>query len=155
MASVTSRGPSPHPSPYDFESPNDTDESWQYVDYSSGASATASVGFLPSPASGSLNGFAIVGHISTPSPQASAVSPMSMGDVDQNVFLPSGISHLAQSETLGPDLFSTTGLESQVQSFMTPQQYLFPPLGDGDFTQQELNGKPTCLIPMHWRRFGH
>ena len=80
MTSVTS-----HASPYDFDSSGETDESWQYIDYSSGASAPGSVGFLPSPASGSLGGFAIIGHASTPSHLS--LSP-AMTDSEQPVFLP-------------------------------------------------------------------
>lgn len=136
MASITSRGPSPHPSPYDFESPNDTDESWQYVDYSSGASATASVGFLPSPASGSLNGFAIVGHLSTRSPQPAAVSPVPMGEMDHSVFLPSATSYPA-----GSDDFPAAGFVSPDESFMAPHQFLFTQPEEGDFSQAELNGR--------------
>src|SRR5687767_1536914 len=91
MASTSSQGPSPHLSPYDFDSNGDTDESWQYLDFdfSSGSSAPASVGFLPSPASGSLASYALVGQMSTPS-QASGGSPMAPpGDLDQNGFFSS------------------------------------------------------------------
>ncbi|GAO13112.1 hypothetical protein UVI_02024710 [Ustilaginoidea virens] len=82
MASVTSRA-SDRSSPYDFDldSAGDTDESWQYVDYSSGASASGSVGFLSSPASGSLSGYAIVGH-------AHLTPPPPPVDMDQAMFLP-------------------------------------------------------------------
>lgn len=141
MASVTSHT-SPHPSPYDFE--NTDDESWQYVDYSSGASAPGSVGFLPSPASGSLNGYAIVGHAHaahlTP-PQAS-VSPLSLVDMDQTMFLPAGTSFLRQEEF-------TTGMGTAADgfgqasggangSFLTPQEYLF---ADGELSQREVTGE--------------
>ena len=78
MASVSSHNSSSHPSPYDFDSNGDTDESWQYIDYSSGGSAPGSVGFLPSPASGSLNGFAIVGHNAMMSPSQPSQPSMSL-----------------------------------------------------------------------------
>lgn len=78
MSSTTSpHGPSPNlsASPYDLTgTPSSEDDSWQYLDYSS----SASVGFLPSPASGSLNGYAVVGHAQMPA----AESPLYL-DLDQ------------------------------------------------------------------------
>lgn len=78
MSTTTSpHGPSPNlsASPYDLTgTPSSEDESWQYLDYSS----SASVGFLPSPASGSLNGYAVVGHAQMPA----AESPLYL-DLDQ------------------------------------------------------------------------
>ncbi|KAL7819312.1 hypothetical protein V8C44DRAFT_134088 [Trichoderma aethiopicum] len=148
MASVTSQNASPHSSPYDFDSSGDTDESWQYIDYSSGASVTGSIGFLPSPASGSLNGFAIVGHVSTPS--QGGLSPGSLVDMDPNVFLPASTAYQpGPTEFVTADLFSS-GVEaspggagvsfSQEVAFMTPQQYLFMPPGETpDFRTQQLN----------------
>lgn len=144
MASVTSHT-SPHTSPYDFD--NTEDESWQYLDYSSGASAPGSVGFLPSPASGSLNGYAIVGHTHahlTP-PQAS-VSPLSLVEMDQTMFLPAGTSFTAQEgfgASDGPAGF-VQGSENETAggsvsgSFLTPQEYLF---ADGGLSQREMNGE--------------
>ncbi|KAL5091916.1 hypothetical protein Trisim1_002311 [Trichoderma cf. simile WF8] len=149
MASVTSQNASPHAgsSPYDFDSNGDTDESWQYIDYSSGASVTGSIGFLPSPASGSLNGFAIVGHVSTPS--QGGLSPGSMVDMDPTVFLPASTTYQQETEFVTADLFSN-GVERPPSSadasfsqgdaaFMTPQQYLFMPSGTANFQPQELN----------------
>lgn len=154
MASVTSQNASPHAgsSPYDFDSNGDTDESWQYIDYSSGASVTGSIGFLPSPASGSLNGFAIVGHVSTPS--QGGLSPGSMVDMDPTVFLPASTTYQQETEFVTADLFSN-GAERPPSSadasftqgdaaFMTPQQYLFMPSGTTNFQPQELNGGFTC-----------
>lgn len=148
MASVTSQNASPHSaSVYDFESAGDTDESWQYIDYSSGASVSGSIGFLPSPASGSLNGFAIVGHVSTPS--QGGLSPGSVVDMDPTVFLPASTTYQQETEFLTSDLFpSTVGGPSgsvdvtfpQNDAFLTPQQYLFMPPGASDFQPQELNG---------------
>ncbi|KAL7941587.1 hypothetical protein V8C42DRAFT_334146 [Trichoderma barbatum] len=146
MASVTSQNASPHSSPYDFDSTGDTDESWQYIDYSSSASVTGSIGFLPSPASGSLNGFAIVGHVSTPS--QGGLSPGSMVDMDPTVFLPASTTYQPDAEFVTADLFSngverpqsSTGANfQQGDTFMTPQQYLFMPSGATGFQPQELN----------------
>ena len=160
MASVTSQNASPHASsPYDFDSTGDTDESWQYIDYSSGASVTGSIGFLPSPASGSLNGFAIVGHVSPPSQGGGGgvLSPgSSLVDMDPNVFLPAGTTaYQPETEFVTADLFSSSGgVErsspggahatsfSQGDAFLTPQQYLFMPSGaTANFQPQELNGE--------------
>jgi hypothetical protein len=155
MASVSSQTASPHSSsPYDFDSTGDTDESWQYIDYSSGASVTGSIGFLPSPASGSLNGFTIVGHVSTPS--QGGLSPGSLVDMDPGVFLPASTTtttttYQPETEFVTADLFSSgVGTLSggsaeasftQGDAFMTPQQYLFMPSGaTADLQTQQLNG---------------
>lgn len=134
MASVTSHT-SPHSPLYDFDSTGD-DEPWQYLDYSSGASAPGSVGFLPSPASGSLNGYAIVGHPRSTPPQAS-VSPSSLVEMDQTMFLPAGSTFPGQNDqfTNNPVAASSGG-----PSFFTPQQYLFSGT-ERELTQQELNGE--------------
>lgn len=154
MASVTSRPSSKSPSPYDFNSSGD-DESWQYIDYSgSGNSAPSSIGFLPSPASGSLSGFAVVGHMTGAAPSPVASSPL-LGD--QAGYYPE-FSFQGQSENAGSDVFATTtdGGFQQGNSFMTPQQFLFqqdemgdflPQQGMGDFSppapqQQQLNVSP-------------
>lgn len=152
MASITSQNASPHSSsPYDFDSTGDTDESWQYIDYSSSASVTGSIGFLPSPASGSLNGFAIVGHVSTPS--QGGLSPGSMVDMDPTVFLPASTTYQQETEFVTADLFSRAVERPpssadanfpQGDAFMTPQQYLFMSSGAAGFQSQELNGGFTC-----------
>lgn len=152
MASVHSQNASPHSaSVYDFESTGDTDESWQYIDYSSGASVTGSIGFLPSPASGSLNGFAIVGHGSTPS--QGGLSPGSVVDMDPAVFLPASTTYQQDTEFITSNPFpstveaSTTSVDAafpQNDAFLTPQQYLFMPSGSSDFQPQDLNGGFVC-----------
>ena len=84
MTSTMSRGPSPHASsPYDPRS--DSEESWQYIDYASTGSGPASIGFLPSPASGSLNGFAVVGRVGGHSVIPAPESPAYL-DLDQPQF---------------------------------------------------------------------
>ncbi|UKZ63616.1 uncharacterized protein TrAtP1_004843 [Trichoderma atroviride] len=154
MASVTSQNASPHStSLYDLESTGDTDESWQYIDYSSGASVTGSIGFLPSPASGSLNGFAIVGHVSTPS--QGGLSPGSVVDMDPAVFLPASTTYQQDTEFMTSDLFPSTIEASpgsvnaafpQNDAFLTPQQYLFMPSGSSDFQPQDLNDITTPFL---------
>ncbi|KAG6003653.1 hypothetical protein E4U21_001814 [Claviceps maximensis] len=139
MASVTSRK-SPHSFPHDFDITAGDEDAWQYLDYSSNASASESVGFLPSPASGSLNGYAIVGHTHlTPSPQAS-VSPASLGDLDQTMFLPTGSIFTGQTFQSSDHFLiggsgvmtdaSRAGLFPTASSsggalFMTPEDYIF------------------------------
>ncbi|KAJ0163758.1 hypothetical protein CTA2_2458 [Colletotrichum tanaceti] len=123
MASVSSRGPTPH-SPYDVQSAADTDESWQYLDY---ASYPASVGFLPSLISGSLNGYAVVGHRATSDP--TGLSPLNLDfDPDQPAFSaasfpeqPEAFAAPGQSAAAG-GLIAAAGQESD---FLTPQGYLF------------------------------
>ncbi|KAK2608799.1 hypothetical protein QQS21_002656 [Conoideocrella luteorostrata] len=138
MASVTSHT-SPHSSSYDFDSAGGDDDSWHYIDYSSGASAPGSVGFLPSPASGSLNGYAIVGNPHLTPPQAS-VSPLSLVDMDQTMFLPSGTSFGQNDQFSSPSAGDAAfgAVNAERDSFLTPQQYLFSGT-EAEFTQQELN----------------
>ncbi|UPK89781.1 hypothetical protein LCI18_000716 [Fusarium solani-melongenae] len=79
MASVSSR-PSPNSSsPYDFESAPETDETWQYIDYTASSSGPSSIGFLSDPASGSLGSFAMIGNVhgNSPSPYVSGNTPSS------------------------------------------------------------------------------
>ncbi|KAF7548423.1 hypothetical protein G7046_g8681 [Stylonectria norvegica] len=146
MASVTSRPSPKSSSPYDFD---ETEESWNHVAYPGAASAPSSIGFLPSPASGSLNGYAVVGHVSANTPSPSAASPLLLGEMEQAGFYP-GTSFPSQSETAGSDVFATTtdgGMSQWDASFLTPQQYLFSQQdisgltqqGVGEFSQQELN----------------
>ncbi|KAL3964761.1 hypothetical protein ACCO45_001765 [Purpureocillium lilacinum] len=81
--------------------------------------------------------------MSTSPPQVS-VSPMSMVDLDQTVFLPAASSSLPQqTEHLDSSTFATTtGVDfAQSDAFMTPQQYLFPQTDAAEFTQQELNAE--------------
>ncbi|KFA70018.1 hypothetical protein S40285_02077 [Stachybotrys chlorohalonatus IBT 40285] len=144
MASMASRVPSPHgSSPFEFETTDD--ESWQYVDYSSGASAPGSVGFIPSPASGSLNGFTIIGHVPTSSPAGH--SPVPLGDPEQQLFLPSTSAYAAQPELFTPDAFTTRSETSFPGdgAFLTPQGFLFPHQDATGFTQQELNGMGSFM----------
>ncbi|ATY64495.1 Fungal transcriptional regulatory [Cordyceps militaris] len=129
MASVSSHNGSSHPSPYDFDSNGDTDESWQYIDYSSSGSAPGSVAFLPSPASGSLSGFAIIGHHHTTtmaSPSQHSMSPV-LGDAGDQAFLPPPTSlPMSAAMEAGDFAMATTGdFMAADGMFMTPQEYLF------------------------------
>ncbi|KAF6839736.1 fungal zn binuclear cluster domain containing protein [Colletotrichum plurivorum] len=114
MTSVSSRGPTPH-SP--FASGNETDDSWQYLDFSY---APSSVGFLPSPASGSLNGYAIVGNVSAPDP--AGLSPLNL-DPDQGNF--SAASFPDQTEAFTAPVPSSDG-QFNDSEILTPHGYLFP-----------------------------
>ncbi|KAJ6789880.1 hypothetical protein PWT90_04267 [Aphanocladium album] len=129
MASVSSHNSSSHPSPYDFDSNGDTDESWQYIDYSSSGSAPGSVGFLPSPASGSLNGFALIGHHTTATPSQHSMSPMPppLGDGEQAFLPPATTLPMGGAMEAGEFSMTTAGDFMADGIFMTPQEYLFAP----------------------------
>ncbi|KAK1999944.1 hypothetical protein LX36DRAFT_655000 [Colletotrichum falcatum] len=118
MASVSSRGPTPHP-PYDAQSAADTDESWQYPDY---ASYPASVGFLPSPASGSLNGYAIVGRHASSDPAGLSPLNLDLGPDQSAAGFPDQDEVFAAPIPSADGQFVAPGQESD---FLTPQGYLF------------------------------
>jgi hypothetical protein len=141
MASVSSRGRSPH-SPYDFDPTSDTDESWQYIDYSSGGSNAASIGFLPSPASGSLNEYAIVGHVA-PSPPA--VSPLSPLYLDQPAFPNTTFAEQAAAftATSAPGTSDTHFMPNMQDgaAFLTPEEQDFL------LNQEQLGRAPLKNAP--------
>lgn len=153
MSATTSpHGPSPNlsASPYDLtNTPSSEDDSWQYLDYSS----SGSVGFLPSPASGSLSGYALVGHAQLP-----AESPHYL-DLDQPQFPPGtsmsggeggdpggdfggmaedgGFANVGVGEDAGGAPFGTSGA-----AFLTPQDLLL--------TDAQMNGE-LCRVDC-WPR---
>ncbi|KAG6028352.1 hypothetical protein E4U40_001073 [Claviceps sp. LM458 group G5] len=147
---------------FDFNFDSNTtgdDESWQQLDgFSSGASAQGSVGFLSSPASDSLNGYALVGYPArlTPPEVSSVSSPLLLGDREGTTSLPGGEMFTdlgeAQSEYFmrssvpgvvasGPDSSSTMGwgptVRSGVASLLTPQAFMSSGTAR-PFTQGEL-----------------
>lgn len=133
MASVSSRGPTPH-SPYDFESGAETDESWQYLDYSY---APSSVGFLPSPASGSLNGYAVVGNVAGSDP--ASLSPLNLDHLDQGAF--SAAAFPDQSEAFTAPTSSADGqfnAGAQDPDILTPQGYLFSQQLSGEHKSHDV-----------------
>lgn len=153
MTSTMSRGPSPHASsPYDPRS--DSEESWQYIDYTSmgAGSGPDSIGFLPSPASGSLNGYAIVGRgqavVNAPeSPvflDLSDGSPYSLGSA---AGFPSGIGagFAAQAVALGSPSIQSAPL------FMGSAGVGAAPAGvapnDLLFANAPMNGESTFPVP--------
>lgn len=77
MASIASASPSSHSFQGGAESGDDS-ESWQYLD-----SNAASVGFFPSPASGSLQSWGVVGYTNQLGQSPPAVSPLRL-DIDQH-----------------------------------------------------------------------
>lgn len=144
MASTTSR-PSPNSSsPYDFESAPETEESWQYIDYTASSSGASPIAFFSDPASGSLNSFTIIGHVTGNTPSPSAPSPLLLSDMDQSAFFSASGSFPSHSENGGnSDIFATTtdGGFGPASEFMTPQQYLFPQQQDASqFAPQGLDG---------------
>ena len=144
MASVKSQT-SPRSSPYDFDSSGETGESWEFVDYSSGASAVGSFGFLPSPVSGSLASYGIIGNLSMTPPRAS-VSPLSLAEMDHAMFLPSDSTTFAghHSEVFTTDAFAQNSQVAefgQDAAFLTPQEFGLTQSGGNELTQQELMGR--------------
>lgn len=134
MASVTSNGASPHSPLYDLDPGGDTDESWQYLDYSS--SGPASVGFLPSPASGSLNGYAIIGQISPP---VASRSPAQLIDMENEVLLPASMQSEFDTDGVFSNIAANLSL-SREEEFLTPQQYLLGQSNIRGLSQQDLAG---------------
>lgn len=135
MTSVSSRGLTPH-SP--FESGNDTDDSWQFLN----SYAPSSVGFLPSPASGSLNGYAIVGNV-TGSDHA-GLSPLNLDrldSLDQGNF--SAASFPDQTETFAAPVPSSNGHFNDSE-FLTPQGYLFQHQLNGEYRLRSRHRRSQC-----------
>ncbi|KAK7428538.1 hypothetical protein QQZ08_004976 [Neonectria magnoliae] len=147
MASITSR-PSPNgSSPYEFDSAAETDESWQYLDYTAAGSTPSSIGFFSDPASGSLSSYAVINNVPGSTPSPSAASPLLLGEMDQSAFFPSAASLPTQPSHDGSDVFGTSttvpitdGAFGSAPGFMTPQQYLFQQQDPTQFSPQELNG---------------
>lgn len=145
MSSTTSpHGPSPilSASPYDLtNTPSSEDDSWQYLDYSS----SASVGFLPSPASGSLNGYAVVGHVPLPAespqyldldqPQLPMSAGMSGGGSDGGLSGGmadgDGFAGVSVGGDAGGGSFGASG-----STFLTPQDLLL--------TDAQMDGELCC-----------
>lgn len=147
MASLSSQGPSPHSSPY---AGDESDESWHYLEYSSGASAAGSVGFLPSPASGSLNGFAIVGHAHTPS--QGSMSPLPPSEFDNQLFLPpSTIAGMANDSLVASGFMPSPELAmASNEMFITPEDYLLAGDQFGTQTQQQQNAMVDLSL-VNWQ----
>lgn len=122
MASVASASPSSRHSFTHAESGDDSD-SWQYVE-----SNPASVGFMPSPASSSMNSWGIVGY-----PNQMRASPVAMSPLQ----LDHDVSSRGAPPTSYPDnatdasIMASTNVEGQLmptldeQQFMAGQDYLF------------------------------
>lgn len=152
MASVASGGASPHSGydPLQSGGSQDDNESWQYLDLSSNP---ASIG-LYSPASGSLNSFAIVGpnphahHTSHPSPPA--VSPLAL-DTDPVPFPPTttfadqpNIDAFATTSSLSSgEMPQMMGSARDIGHLLSPHELIGPQL-----TSAELNSFLDFTGPM-------
>ena len=147
-------GPSPNlsASPYDLtNTPSSDDDSWRYLDYSS----SGSVGFLPSPASGSLNGYAVVGHLPLP-----AVESPQFLDLDEPQFPAqgsmSGGSGGNASDGLGRNMsegdgFAGVGADMGEASFRTGGEAFLTPQ-DLLLTDAQMDGElAKCLEHMPHR----
>lgn len=123
MASVASASPSSRHSFTHAESGDDSD-SWQYVE-----SNPASVGFMPSPASSSMNSWGIVGYPNNQMRASpSAMSPLQL-DHDHSRGAPPPTSY--PDTATDASIMASTGVEGQLmptleeQQFMAGQDYLF------------------------------
>lgn len=125
MTSVSSRG-TPH-SPLDFETAADADDTWQHLDMNSYAS---SVGIVHSPASGSLNGYAVVGHFA--GSDHAGLSPLNLDQLDQAAYSAPGFPDQTEAFAPAPSADGQFVAGGQNPDILTPQQYLF--------SQQDLNG---------------
>ncbi|KAI1769101.1 hypothetical protein GGR53DRAFT_461890 [Hypoxylon sp. FL1150] len=125
MASVASASPSSRHSFTHTESGDDSD-SWHYVE-----SNPASVGFIPSPASSSMNSWGIVGYPNNNQMRASpsAMSPLQL-DHDAARGAPPPPTSYPDTAT-DASIMASTGVEGQLmptldeQQFMAGQDYLF------------------------------
>ncbi|KAI1771308.1 hypothetical protein F4818DRAFT_445330 [Hypoxylon cercidicola] len=162
MASVASASPSSRHS-FIQESGDDSD-SWQYVE-----SNPASVGFMPSPASSSMNSWGIVGY-----PNQMRASPVAMSPLQLDHDVSRGAPPTSYPDNAtDASLMASTGVEGQLmpaldeQQFMTGQDYLFSqPLTDLDMVQYyigdmsglggfEMPPQPVDLgIPQQYRTDG-
>ncbi|KAI0180088.1 hypothetical protein GGR52DRAFT_529667 [Hypoxylon sp. FL1284] len=134
MASVASASPS---SRHSFTHPESGDDSdWQYVE-----SNPASVRFMPSPASSSMNSWGIVGY-----PNQMQASPVAMSPLQLDHEASRGAPPTSFPDTAAADasIMAPTGVEGQQlmpaldeQQFLTAQDYMFnqPPLTDLDMAQ--------------------
>lgn len=145
MASVASSGVSPLRTD---PTRSDTDDSWAYVEMLS-SSNPGSVGFFPSPASGSLNSWGVIGigigggagsipgsgqmH-QHPSPLEPAPSPLYLDDEQ------SGLSGATSFPECGFDVTSAPNESSFMNSGMLRNEGVMT-RQDFMFTEEELNGE--------------
>ena len=136
MASIASSGHSPL-NGYDpllGDSTGD-DESWAFID-PSGSSNSGSIGFFPSPASGSLASYNVVNHQNQMQPSPPAPSPLYL-DMEQAASFSMQYPDQASSLNVSgaPDsgfLTSADGTDFNGQ-FTLPQDFVFD--------EQQLQGK--------------
>lgn len=155
MASVASASPSG----YGFPRAESTDESepWQYIDSSSG-----SVRILPSPASGSLNSWDVVGYPSQAELPLSAVSPLQLSSPEMehahayssSLPMAAGASMMPPTSVDGTFVTAMGGGLSEDQQFMGPPETMFSDQYDSE--SHALNERPgegtnSVKIPLIYR----
>jgi hypothetical protein len=118
MASVASASPSGNS--YQRAESTDDSDSWQYID-----SNPASV-FFPSPVSGSLNSWGVVGYPNQVEQSPPAVSPLQLDPDHQHVYSTSF------QDSQDTSMMATTGIDNQFmatfagdQQFMPGQEFMF------------------------------
>ncbi|KAI0382991.1 hypothetical protein F5Y04DRAFT_37171 [Hypomontagnella monticulosa] len=115
MASVASASPSSRHSFPLMDSGDDSD-SWQYVE-----SNPASVGFMPSPASSSMNSWGVVGYPNQMQASPNAMSPLQL-DHDQSRAAAPATSY--SDHATDASVIASAGVETQLLSSFDEQQYM-------------------------------
>lgn len=110
-----------------YNSSAETDDSWQQLDDKS--HAASSVCFLPSPASGSLNSYAVVGFAGS---DHAGPSPPNL-DLDQGTFSAAGFPDQTGGFAPGPSPDAHFDAGAEDPDILTPQQFLLP--------EAQLNGE--------------
>ncbi|KAF4931501.1 hypothetical protein CGCVW01_v000398 [Colletotrichum viniferum] len=141
MTSVSSRG-TPH-SPLDFETAADADDTWQHLDMNSYAS---SVGIVHSPASGSLNGYAVVGHFA--GSDHAGLSPLNLDQLDQAAYSAPGFPDQTEAFAPAPSADGQFVAGGQKPDILTPQQYLFSQQDLNEMTSSIINSLQSNTVPL-------
>lgn len=133
MASVSSA--SPHS--FTHMESGDESDSWQYVE-----SNPASVGFMPSPASSSMNSWGIVGYPNQVQASPAAMSPLQLDHDHSHGAPPTSYPN----QTTTNSVMTSSGADSQLmpafdeQSFMASQDIFFNEQLTGEFQRENLIG---------------
>ena len=137
MTSVSPRGRSPH-SPNDFSSGSDHDH-WDFV---GGYSSGSSVAFMPSPSTGSLSGYAIIGHnVGQPAATShrSMGSPSSAANRSPVLFDMDGVGLPTSSPYQGQLMFpDQSGMVAYAGTALDPGSFMVDPAAGDQFMTASL-----------------
>lgn len=133
MASVCSASPSGN----SFHR-GESDSEWEQIE----SNPASSVGFLPSPSSGSMASWGMVGYPNQVQPSPPAVSPLNLDADTQNSYAGSF------PEQPDPSMMASTSIEEQYLASFDGQQLL---ANNGMFFQDQLNSKaPSYHAYAHY-----